>query len=41
MDSESGLLLSVLFGAHIVRVHDVREMVQVVRVTDSIVSHAS
>ena len=32
---------SVLFGAHIVRVHDVREMVQVVRVTDSIVSHAS
>lgn len=32
---------SVLFGAHIVRVHDVREMVQVVRVTDSILSHAS
>jgi dihydropteroate synthase len=29
------------FGAHVVRVHDVREMVQVVRVTDSIVSHAS
>jgi dihydropteroate synthase len=27
---------SVLFGAHIVRVHDVREMVQVVRVTDEI-----
>ena len=27
---------SVLFGAHIVRVHDVREMVQVVRVADSI-----
>ena len=32
---------SVLLGAHIVRVHDVREMVQVVRVADSIVSHAS
>jgi dihydropteroate synthase len=32
---------SVLFGAHIVRVHDVREMVQVVRVTDSIMSHTS
>ena len=32
---------SVLLGAHIVRVHDVREMVQVVRVTDSILSHAS
>jgi len=27
---------SVLFGAHIVRVHDVKEMVQVVRVADSI-----
>jgi dihydropteroate synthase len=32
---------SVMLGAHIVRVHDVREMVQVVRVTDSILSHAS
>lgn len=32
---------SVVFGAHIVRVHDVREMVQVVRVTDSIMAHAS
>jgi dihydropteroate synthase len=31
---------SVLFGAHIVRVHDVREMVQVVRVADAIVRPA-
>jgi len=30
---------SVLFGAHIVRVHDVREMVQVVRVADTIANH--
>jgi dihydropteroate synthase len=29
---------SILGGAHIVRVHDVREMVQVVRVTDAIVN---
>jgi dihydropteroate synthase len=29
---------SILFGAHIVRVHDVREMVQVARVADSIVT---
>jgi dihydropteroate synthase len=28
---------SVFFGAHIVRVHDVREMVQVARVADAIV----
>jgi dihydropteroate synthase len=32
---------SVMLGAHIVRVHDVREMVQVVRVADSIMQHAS
>jgi dihydropteroate synthase len=32
---------SVMLGAHIVRVHDVREMAQVERVTDSIVSHGS
>jgi dihydropteroate synthase len=31
---------SVLFGAHIVRVHGVREMVQVVRVTDCLVAAA-
>ena len=31
---------SVMLGAHIVRVHDVRQMVQVVRVTDSIMQHA-
>jgi dihydropteroate synthase len=32
---------SVIFGAHIVRVHDVKEMGQVVRVADAIVSAAS
>ena len=32
---------SVLFGAHIVRVHGVREMVQVVRVADSVLAAAA
>jgi tRNA nucleotidyltransferase (CCA-adding enzyme) len=32
---------SVLAGAHIVRVHDVREMVDVVRVADAIAGHAA
>jgi dihydropteroate synthase len=31
---------SVLLGAHIVRVHDVKEMVQVVRVADAIAAAA-
>ena len=34
----AAVTVSVLLGAHIVRVHDVKEMVQVVRVADEIVA---
>jgi dihydropteroate synthase len=37
----ASVALAISGGAHIVRVHDVREMVEVVRVTDAIVNSSS
>jgi dihydropteroate synthase len=37
----AAVAVSVMLGAHIVRVHDVREMVQVVRVADEVASRVA
>jgi dihydropteroate synthase len=37
MGTAAAVAATILLGAHIVRVHDVREMVEVARVSDAIV----
>ncbi len=41
MGTAAAVAAAVLAGAHIVRVHDVKEMVQVVRVCDAILADPS
>jgi dihydropteroate synthase len=40
MGTAASVTSSILQGAHIVRVHDVKEMVEVVKITDAILSHS-
>jgi hypothetical protein len=41
MGTAAAVAVSVLAGAHVVRVHDVREMVQVTRLCDAVLSAGS